>query len=335
MTSGPVRDCAAMSRLFLVTGGAGFIGSAIVRALVERGDRVRVIDNLSTGTADNLAQVETQVELVKGDILDDQLLSRSMKDVEVVFHQAAVSSVPRSVAEPLFVHDVNATGTVRVLNAARHAGVRRVVYAASASAYGNGPVLPKVETLAPEPISPYAVSKLSGEHYCRSFREVYGFETVSLRYFNVFGPGQAVASEYAAVIPRFVTAALERSQVVVFGDGEQSRDFCFIDDVVVANLAAADASEAPGRTFNIASGKASSLNDVLKVLGDILGRDVARRHEASRDGDVRHSWADIGLARKHLSYSPMVSFRDGLAKTVEWYKAGGGRSIKIGGAPRT
>jgi UDP-glucose 4-epimerase len=308
-----------MSRLFLVTGGAGFIGSSIVRALVNRGDRVRVIDNFSTGTRENLDGL-SGIDVLEGDILDDLLLARAAIGVDIVFHQAAVSSVPRSVAEPLFTHEVNATGTVKILNAARLAGVRRVVYAASASAYGNAPVSPKVETMAPDPVSPYAVSKVAGEQYCRAFFAVYGFETVCLRYFNVFGARQDPESEYAAVIPRFVTAALEGRVATVFGDGEQSRDFCHIENVVTANFLAADAPEAPGRIFNIGCGQAVSLGQVLKVLGEILGHVVECQYEASRQGDVRYSCADIALARRYLNYDPRVAFRDGLETTLDWYR---------------
>jgi nucleoside-diphosphate-sugar epimerase len=308
-----------MARLFLVTGGAGFIGSSIVRALVHRGDQVRVIDDFSTGTRQNLDGLR-DVEVIDGDIRNEDLVHRSCRGVTVVFHQAAVSSVPRSIAEPLFTHEVNTTGTLRVLDAARAEGVKRLVYAASASAYGNAPALPKVETLAPEPMSPYAVSKLAGEYYCRAFHEAYGLETVCLRYFNVFGPRQDPASEYAAVIPRFVTAALEKRSAVVFGDGEQSRDFCYIDDVAAANLLAGDAPLAPGRVFNIAGGQSLSLNEVLQELGKLVGADVARRYEMQRKGDIRHSRADTTLARTTLAFFPKVPFRDGLARTLEWYR---------------
>jgi nucleoside-diphosphate-sugar epimerase len=309
-----------MSRTFLVTGGCGFIGSAITRALLGQGERVVVLDNLSTGLRDNLPRGEQNVQLIEGDILDEGLLASSMVGVDTVFHQAAVSSVPRSVLDPLLTHEVNATGTIRALNAARRAGVRRFVYAASASAYGNAAALPKVEDMAPEPLSPYAASKLAGEHYCRAFAAIYGMQTVALRYFNVFGAGQDPASEYAAVIPRFITAALERRPVVVFGDGEQTRDFCHIDDVVAANLLAIDAAQASGRMFNIACGSSVSLNQMLDVLTEIVGHEIARRHENSREGDVRHSRADIRAAEQLLGYRPNVSFRDGLRRTVNGYR---------------
>jgi nucleoside-diphosphate-sugar epimerase len=313
-------DSADMSRLFLVTGGAGFIGSSIVRALRDRGDQVRVLDDFSTGTRQNLDGVSS-VEVIEGDIRDERVLAAALNGVDVVFHQAAISSVVRSVAEPLLTHEINATGTLKVLNAAHRIGVRRVVYAGSASAYGNVPILPKVEVLAPAPSSPYAASKLAGEYYCTAFHQVYGLETVSLRYFNVFGPRQDPRSEYAAVIPRFLSAALEMREAVVYGDGEQSRDFCYVEDVAAANLLAADASSAPGRVFNIASDHAVSLNQVLKALGEILGYDLGARHEAAREGDIRHSVADINLARKHLKYVPAVGLREGLAKTIDWYRS--------------
>lgn len=311
-----------MTQRFLVTGGAGFIGSALARALVQRGDDVRVVDNFSTGKRENLAGV-AGVEVLAGDILDSGLLARAADGVSVIFHEAAIPSVPRSVAEPVPTNQVNVDGTLAVLLAARQAGVRRVVYAASSSAYGDTPTLPKVETMAPAPLSPYAVSKLAGEYYCRSFHSVYGLETVCLRYFNVFGPRQDPESQYAAVIPRFVNAALQGSAAQVFGDGNQSRDFCFVDNVVNANLLAAVAPDAPGKVFNIACGVASSLNDVLALLGDLLGKPVERVYDTSRSGDVRHSLADITAARTVLGYQPAISFAEGLRRTIDWF---GGRA---------
>lgn len=308
-----------MTQRFLVTGGAGFIGSALVRALRARGDEVTVIDNFSTGKRENLADVGG-VEIVEGDILDDELLARASRRASVVFHEAAIPSVPRSVAEPLPTHDVNVTGTLKVLLAARQAGVRRVVYAGSSSAYGDVPTLPKVESMSPAPLSPYAVSKLAGEYYCQTFHNIYGLETVCLRYFNVFGPRQDPASQYAAVIPRFITAALRGAPAQIFGDGNQSRDFCFIDNVVNANLLAAEAPAISGKVFNIACGVAASLNDVLSMLETILGRPVERRYDEGRAGDVRHSLADIGQARSLLRYEPAVSFGEGLRRTAEWFR---------------
>ncbi len=310
-----------MSNIYLVTGGAGFIGSAIVRALAGNGHRVRVLDNFSSGLRQNLEGLG-DAEIIEGDIRDDARLGRAFEGVSVVFHQAAIASVPASVADPVLTHEVNVTGTLKVLEAARKADTRRVVYAASSAAYGDLSTSPKVETMPVAPLSPYAVTKVAGELYCRTFHEVYGLETVSLRYFNVFGPRQDPRSQYAAVIPRFVTAALRRQPAVIYGDGLQSRDFCFIDDVVSANLLAADAADAPGGIFNIACGQAISLNQVLGHLEQILGHSVERRHEPARVGDVRHSLADIASARAILKYQPGFSFAEGLRKTVDWFRLG-------------
>lgn len=310
----------------LVTGGAGFIGCSIVRELVRQGEAVRVLDDLSAGQRDNLPPSGTPgFEFIEGDILDADCLDGAMAGVATVFHHAAIASVPRSVAEPLVTNEVNVTGTLQVLQAARRAGVGRVVYAASSSAYGDTPDSPKQESMAPSPQSPYAVAKLAGEFYCRSFQQVYGLETVALRYFNVFGPRQDPRSEYAAVIPRFITAALKREPVVVHGDGEQSRDFCFIQDVVAANLAAAraDAVQVSGQTFNIARGEGVSLNRLLVELAPLVGQSaIARRPEPARPGDVRHSIADITRARARLHYEPTVTLAAGLARTVAWFRDG-------------
>jgi len=303
----------------LVTGGAGFIGSALVRALLARGDRVRVIDNFFSGKRENLASVAADVDLVDGDIRDGGALGRALAGVELVFHQAAIASVPRSLEDPSASHEVNATATLDLLAAAKRAGVRRLIYAASSSAYGDTPTSPKVETMRPGPLSPYAVSKLAGEHYCQVFAGAYDLETVCLRYFNVFGPHQDPTSEYAAVIPRFITAALRRQGVTIFGDGTQSRDFCYIDNTVEANLSASAAPAVSGRIFNVACGAATTLNQVVKLLGEILGRRVAVTYAPGRIGDVKHSLADIGAARETLDYRGAVSFRDGLERTVAWY----------------
>jgi nucleoside-diphosphate-sugar epimerase len=312
-------------RLFLITGGAGFIGSSLARALIARGDRVRVIDNFSSGRRQNLEGLSSaELEIVEGDILDPAQLGRAVEGVSVIFHEAAIPSVPRSVADPEPTNAVNVTGTLNVLQAARRAGVRRVVYAASSSAYGDTPTLPKIETMPTAPLSPYAVSKLAGELYCQTFHHVYGLETVALRYFNVFGPRQDPQSQYAAVIPRFVTAGLGRQPAVIYGDGEQSRDFCFIDNVVAANLLAADAPGAPGRVFNVACGEAVSLNQVLDLIETILDRRIDRRHEAARAGDVKHSLADIEAARSVLGYQAAVSFAEGLRRTVRWFEGSAG-----------
>ena len=303
----------------LVTGGAGFIGSSLARALVARGDRVRVIDNLSSGRRENLADISKDVELIEADIRDEAALAGALDGIELVFHEAAVPSVPRSLADPIGSHDANATGTLKLLHAAKRAGVRRVVYAASSSAYGDTPTLPKVETMRPMPLSPYAVSKLAGEHYCQVFAGAYGLETVCLRYFNVFGPHQDPKSEYAAVIPRFVTAALGGLGVTIYGDGTQSRDFCFIDNTVEANLAAGSAPGASGGVFNVACGAAINLNDVVKLVGEIVGHAVPITYVPGRVGDVKHSLADITAARERLGYRGAISFAEGLKRTVAWY----------------
>jgi UDP-glucose 4-epimerase len=310
-----------MAASCLVTGGAGFIGSALARALLARGDRVRVIDNFFSGKRENLAEVSKDVDLVEGDIRDEAALARALGGVELVFHQAAIPSVPRSLADPVGSHDANATGTLKVLAAAKRAGVRRVVYAASSSAYGDTPTLPKVETMRPMPLSPYAVSKLAGEHYCSVYASAFGLETVSLRYFNVFGPRQDPKSEYAAVIPRFVTAALAGQGVTIYGDGTQSRDFCFIDNTVEANLAAASAGGVSGQLFNVACGAATSLNDVVRLVAEIVGHPVPITYATGRVGDVKHSLADVTAARTRLGYQGAISFAEGLQRTVAWYAA--------------
>jgi nucleoside-diphosphate-sugar epimerase len=303
----------------LVTGGAGFIGSSLARALVARGDRVRVIDNLSSGRRENLADLSKDLELIEADIRDEAALGRALDGIELVFHEAAIPSVPRSLADPVASHDANATGTLKVLQAAKRAGVRRLVYAASSSAYGDTPTLPKVETMRPMPLSPYAVSKLAGEHYCQVFAGAYGLETVSLRYFNVFGPHQDPKSEYAAVIPRFVTAALAGQGVTIYGDGLQSRDFCFIDNTVEANLAAGSAPGVSGGVFNVACGAAINLNEVVKLVGEIVGHAVPITYLPGRVGDVKHSLADTSAARERLGYRGAISFAEGLKRTVAWY----------------
>jgi nucleoside-diphosphate-sugar epimerase len=264
--------------------------------------------------------VASQLTVVEGDILDAALLDRVFAGADVVFHEAAIPSVPRSLAAPLPSHNANATGTLNVLEAARRCQVRRVVYAGSSSAYGEPPSLPVVETMAPAPLSPYAVSKLAGEHYLRVYARVFGVQTVTLRYFNVFGPRQDPNSQYAAVIPRFITAALDGGSPTVYGDGEQSRDFCFIDNVVEANLRAADAEGASGKVFNIACGTGTSLNRVLALLGESLGRPVAAKYEPGRAGDVRHSLADISQAKTVLGYTASIDFVAGLAKTLAWFQ---------------
>jgi len=317
----------------LVTGGAGFIGSHLTERLCREGHSVRVLDNLATGRLENLEAVRDEIELVEGDIRDPEISVDAVRGCEVVFHEAALPSVPRSVRDPQASHAANATGTVNVLVACRDEGVRRVVFASSSSVYGSNPKLPKEEEMATMPIAPYAVGKLAAEGYCRAFFEVYGLETVALRYFNVFGPRQDPASEYAAVIPRFVTAVLAGERPVVHGDGEQSRDFTYVDNAVDANLLAAGASGVAGRTFNIAGGERISLNEVLRELGRITGREIDALHDEPRVGDVRHSQADISRAREALGYDPAVSVREGLARVTADLERELSSSASFGSSP--
>ena len=306
-----------MSRSALVTGGAGFIGSHLVDGLLAQGWRVRVLDDFSSGREANLAHLNGHAEVVRGDLRDGALLAHVLGGVEVVFHQGAVPSVPRSVAEPERTNDVNVTGTLSVLETSRKVGVRRVVFASSSSAYGDTPVLPKVETMPPCPLSPYALQKYAGERYCQLFHRLYGLETVALRYFNVYGPRQNPKSEYAAVIPRFATACLSGEAPVVYGDGEQTRDFTYVGDAVAANLLAADAPRAPGEVMNIAGGRRVSLNQLLGEIRTLTKARVAARYEPGRAGDVRDSLADLSRARELLGFEPRVDLRTGLAKTIE------------------
>jgi UDP-glucose 4-epimerase len=307
---------------YLVTGVAGFIGSAIVRALVQRGDQVRGLDDFSTGKRENIAGLESKLDFREGSLLDAATLSQACQGIDCVFHQAALPSVPKSVAEPKLTNSVNVEGTLNLLIAARDAGVKRVVYAASSSAYGDSEVLPKHEGMVPRPISPYAVQKLTSEHYMQVFAGVYGLETVSLRYFNIFGPRQDANSQYSAVLAKFITLMLQGQSPTIYGDGEQSRDFTFVDNAVKANLlaAAAPAAEVSGKVFNIATGSRFSLNQTYQMLQRILGFRGAVQYAPARTGDVKHSLADISLARKHLRYSPEVGFEEGLKLTVDWYR---------------
>lgn len=307
-------------RTVLVTGGAGFIGSHIVEALVERGDRVRVLDNLSTGYLANLEPFFDRVEFIHGDVQDPDTAAEAVRGVDCVFHQAALASVPRSVERPLDTHAACVTGTIVLLDAARRAGVRRFVYAGSSSAYGDQPFSAKRETDLPDPISPYGAAKLAGEYYCRAFFATYGFETVVLRYFNVFGPRQDPNSPYSAVIPLFITAILSGRKPVVFGDGTQSRDFTYVANVVHANLLAAERPGVAGKVFNAANGKSITLLELLAAVNSVLGTRIEPEFAPPRPGDIRESMADIAAARSLLGYQPQVDFLTGLERSIDYYR---------------
>ncbi|PYQ15817.1 MAG: LPS biosynthesis protein WbpP [Acidobacteria bacterium] len=304
----------------LVTGGAGFIGSHIVEALVRRGHRVRVIDNFFSGHRGNLAAVKADVEILRGDCADPAAARRSVRGIEAVFHEGAIPSVARSVAEPLRCHRANGTATLTMLLAARDAGVRRFIYASSSSVYGDTPTLPKRETMEPRPLSPYAAEKLSGEHYLRIFHRLFGLETLSLRYFNIFGPRQDPSSPYSGVISRFTTALLAGQTPVIYGDGQQSRDFTYVGNVVDANLRALTARGLDGEPVNVAAGRRVVLRALLSALARELGRPDEARHEPARAGDVKHSLADVSRARRLLGYRPRWDLEGGLKKTTAWYR---------------
>ena len=306
---------------YLVTGGAGFIGSNTVDELVRRGHSVIVLDDLSNGRESNLDGVKGKIEFVRGSITDSEIVQKACRGVNYVIHLAARASVPRSVKDPLSSNQINVDGTLKVLLAARDARVRRVVFSASSSAYGETPTLPKVESMPAAPISPYGVSKLTGELYLQVFGRCYGLENVSLRYFNVFGPRQDPGSPYSGVLARFCLAVLEGAQPVVFGDGEQSRDFNFIENVVQVNLLACEAPNASGLVFNIGTGGRFTLNHTLKLLEKFSGKPIKPKYDPPREGDIRDSQADIALARRILGYDPKVGFEDGLRRTWEWYKS--------------
>jgi len=307
--------------IILVTGGAGFIGSHIATALVERGDRVRVLDNLCTGFRQNLAHIDKDVEFVEGDVSDPTAVAAAIDNVEIVFHEAALASVPLSVERPLDSNRACVTGTVNILDQAHRAGVRRVVYAASSAAYGDRPTSSKRESDVPMPLSPYAAAKLAGEHYCQAFYHTHGLETVCLRYFNVFGPRQDPQSPYSAVIPLFITKVLSGQSPIVYGDGLQSRDFTYVENVVHGNLLAAEAQDAAGRTFNMADGRSTTLLQLLAALRELLDREITPIHEPARVGDVRDSLADVTAARTTLGYEPRIAFEEGLARSIEYYRS--------------
>ncbi|MFH1674641.1 MAG: SDR family oxidoreductase [Pseudomonadota bacterium] len=310
----------------LVTGGGGFIGSNLAEALLKRGDAVRVLDNFSTGRKENLAFPElgetliSRLEILQGDMADREICRKAVEGIDYVLHQAAIPSVPRSVAQPIESNDANINGTLNLLVEARDAGVKRMVFASSSSVYGNTPTLPKVETITPNPLSPYAVQKLTAEHYFRIFYELYGLETVCLRYFNVFGPRQDPNSEYSAVIPKFIKALLAGTRPTIFGDGEQSRDFTHVDNVVYGNLLALKAPKAAGKAMNLACGGRLTLNELLSILKNIIGSDIEPIYADPRPGDVKHSHADISLSEDLLGYKMQVPTEEGLARTVDYFK---------------
>ncbi|MBX3244536.1 MAG: SDR family oxidoreductase [Acidobacteria bacterium] len=305
----------------LVTGGAGFIGSNLSDELIRQGAKVSILDNLTTGFRENLEEISGDFDFHEADLNDTGALDKALEGVEIVFHQAALPSVPRSVADPLETHQACVNGTFNLLLKAKEKGVRRVVYAASSSAYGDQPTLPKVETMPPDPLSPYAAAKLMGEYYCRVFSNVYGLETYALRYFNVFGPRQNPASQYSGVISRFIDALMKDETPVIFGDGEQSRDFTYIANVVNANIKAAQATEGSGQVMNAANGERITLNELLNVLASITGKEGVRAdHQPARKGDVKHSQADNSRAIEWLGYEKLIGLEEGLKNTIEWWK---------------
>ena len=312
----------ALTSKVLVTGGAGFIGSNLTDELIRQGAKVKILDNFVTGFKENLDEINGDFEFIEGDINDDSALKKAVQDVEIIFHEAALPSVPRSVENPLETHQACVNGTLNVLLKAKDANVRRVVYAASSSAYGDQPTLPKIETMRPEPLSPYAAAKLMGEYYCQVFNEVYGLETICLRYFNVFGPRQNPSSMYSGVISKFINSLMKNENPVIYGDGEQSRDFTFIANVVDANIKAAQTEKGIGKVINAANGERISLNELLEVLKKITQKpDLTAEYEPERKGDVKHSQCSNERAVEWLGYKKLVDLEEGLNKTIEWWKA--------------
>ena len=306
---------------YLVTGGAGFIGCNMIGELVRRGETVRALDNLATGHIENLDTVRQKIQWHEADIRNLESIRPDFNGADYVIHLAAIPSVPRSVSDPLTSNSANIDGTLNVLLAARDAGVKRVVFAASSAAYGDHPALPRVESQEPRPLSPYALTKLTGEYYCKIFTQVYGLETVSLRYFNIFGPHQSPDSPYSGVLSLFISAYMNGQTPTLFGDGEQSRDFTYVENAVDATLRACTAPDASGQVINVGTGERHTLNETIKILDRIFGRQVTPRFDAPRAGDVKHSHADISLARKRLGYEPAVGFEEGLKKTVAWFRS--------------
>jgi len=307
---------------YLVTGVAGFIGSALARAVLAQGDKVRGVDNFSTGNRENLAEILDQIDFRQVDLLDAPAMNDACQGIDFVFHQAAIPSVPKSVLDPVASNRANVDGTLNLLVAARDAKVKRVIYAASSSAYGDTPTLPKREDMTPNPISPYAVAKLAGEHYMISFFRCYGLETVCLRYFNIFGPRQDPSSQYSGVLAKFALQMLQAEPPTIFGDGTQSRDFTYIDNAVSANLLAckAPAADIAGKVFNCSTGKRADLNQTFQILKKLTGYKGEAKYGPERSGDIKHSLADLSRAEKYLGYKPQVEFEEGLRRTVEWYK---------------
>jgi nucleoside-diphosphate-sugar epimerase len=312
---------------YLVTGGAGFIGSNTVDELVRRGHSVVVLDDLSAGKEENLAEVRNKITFIKGSITDIEVIRKAIFEAEYVIHLAARTSVPRSMKDPIETNRINIDGTLNVLVAARDAKVKRVVFAASSSAYGETPTLPKTENMPPMPLSPYGVTKYVGELYAQTFGRCFGLENVCLRYFNIFGPRQDPSSPYSGVMAKFCTAFLEETEPVIFGDGTQSRDFTYVDNAVQANLLACEAPNVSGKVFNVGTGNRISLNDIIESLGRISGKPLAPRYDPPRDGDIRDSQADIMQARAYLGYEPTVQFDEGLDRTFEWYRASQAKTV--------
>ncbi len=305
---------------YLITGGAGFIGSNLVEELLKRGHEVRVLDNFSTGSRDNLAQFKDRIELFEGDLRSYHIVRQAVDGVDFILHQGALPSVPRSIQDPITSNDVNVTGTLNILDAAVTAGVKRVVFASSSSIYGDNPTLPKQEDMKPNPLSPYAVSKMAGEKYCQVFARIYGLHTVALRYFNVFGPRQNPDSQYSAVIPKFIKAILTDQQPVIYGDGEQSRDFTYIANVVEANILATEADAPAGEVYNCAVHQRITLNELVDTINRIVGKNIKPIYADPRPGDIKHSFADITKIQQQLGYSPRVMFEEGLRLTIDWFR---------------